>query len=177
MICEKTAKRFCCEDISKIENYDKAIADKTQTWHCHHRLETSKQIKYSALDLIIMNLYYYRPSKELIFLSPKQHCEVHKNRLGTYHTEESKKKMSNSHKGKKFSEEHKRKISESHRSRKEPAHKQTQEARMKIREVQLGMRCWNNGIINKRAKECPGKDFVRGRLRYKNTKPVDAAEE
>ena len=34
------ASKYCCEDISLIENYDKAIEDKTQYWHCHHRLET-----------------------------------------------------------------------------------------------------------------------------------------
>ena len=27
MICEVTVKKYCCEDISKIENYAKAIAD------------------------------------------------------------------------------------------------------------------------------------------------------
>lgn len=29
-----------CTTPNLIENYDKAIADKTQTWICHHRLET-----------------------------------------------------------------------------------------------------------------------------------------
>lgn len=35
MICIYTVKKFCKEDPSMIENYDKAIADKTQTWDCH----------------------------------------------------------------------------------------------------------------------------------------------
>ena len=39
MINEHNAKKFCKEDISKIENYDKAIADTTQVWDCHHRTE------------------------------------------------------------------------------------------------------------------------------------------
>ena len=39
MINEYIAKRFCKEDLTKIENYDKAIADTTHTWHCHHRTE------------------------------------------------------------------------------------------------------------------------------------------
>ena len=34
--CEK----FCCENISLIENYDKAISDEKRLWCCHHRLET-----------------------------------------------------------------------------------------------------------------------------------------
>ena len=29
MINETQAKKYCCEDISNIENYDKAVADKT----------------------------------------------------------------------------------------------------------------------------------------------------
>ena len=28
-----------CRHPELIENYDKAIADKTQTWECHHRME------------------------------------------------------------------------------------------------------------------------------------------
>ena len=30
-------KKFCNEDISLIENYNKAISDSNQTWDCHHR--------------------------------------------------------------------------------------------------------------------------------------------
>lgn len=41
MIC-KGMERYCCEDISKIENYEEAVADTTQMWHCHHRLELVK---------------------------------------------------------------------------------------------------------------------------------------
>ena len=39
MINEYQAKRYCKEDLSKIENYDKAIADTSQIWDCHHRTE------------------------------------------------------------------------------------------------------------------------------------------
>ena len=31
---------FCVEDIINIENYEKAVKDETQTYACHHRLET-----------------------------------------------------------------------------------------------------------------------------------------
>ena len=44
MISENQVKKYCREDISLIENYDKAINDKTQTWDCHHR----KESQYSA---------------------------------------------------------------------------------------------------------------------------------
>lgn len=42
MISEKAVEKICCEDASKIENYDKAVADTTQIWICHHRSETMK---------------------------------------------------------------------------------------------------------------------------------------
>lgn len=36
MINEKNARKYCYQDISLIENYDKAIADTEHMWHCHH---------------------------------------------------------------------------------------------------------------------------------------------
>ena len=38
MINEKQARRYCCEDISLIENYAKAMAS-GELWECHHRIE------------------------------------------------------------------------------------------------------------------------------------------
>ena len=40
MINEKQARKFCKEELSKIKNYDLAIADTTQTWDLHHMTET-----------------------------------------------------------------------------------------------------------------------------------------
>ena len=37
MIDKKRAIKYCRDDISLIENYDKAVSDTTQSWHCHHR--------------------------------------------------------------------------------------------------------------------------------------------
>ena len=48
MISENQVKKYCREDISLIENYDKAINDKTQTWDCHHR----KESQYSVDELV-----------------------------------------------------------------------------------------------------------------------------
>ena len=69
MICEETAKKYCCEDLSLIENYELAINDTTQTWHCHHRRESI----YSAKDLIEIGEYWKRSAAELIFLAPTEH--------------------------------------------------------------------------------------------------------
>ena len=113
MINEKQVKRFCKEDISKIKNYDKAIADTTKTWHCHHMTETwwncSKQ------DLIDNECYYNRKACELIFLTPAEHLRLH--RKGKQHSEESRRKMRESKKGCIFSEEHRRNLSEARKGK------------------------------------------------------------
>lgn len=94
MISKRMAKEFCCEDISKIENYDKAIADQTQTWDVHHRLEIQGQFRNSAKLLIKCGLYYKVPAWQLVFLDPKQHRSIHsagnKHGLGKHHSLETK---------------------------------------------------------------------------------------
>ena len=75
MINECKARKFCKEDISKIKNYDKAIADTTQTWHCHHMTETWWGC--SKKDLIENECYYHRKACELIFLTPAEHRRLH----------------------------------------------------------------------------------------------------
>lgn len=109
----KNVKAYCKDDITKIENYDKAIADKTQVWHCHHRLETHKYKDRNRKEWVrrdedisqemlkAFNLYYDRPAEELIFMTVSDHHSLH-------------------HKNKKFSEEHKRKIGEAQKGK--PGH-------------------------------------------------------
>ena len=75
MINEINAKLYCSEDISLIENYDKAVNDTTQMWECHHRLETD--LGLSKGELIDLRLYTNRPANELIFLSKKEHKALH----------------------------------------------------------------------------------------------------
>lgn len=73
MINEKTARKYCHEDIRKIENYDKAISDPTKTWHLHHRRESI----YTRDGLKEIGEYYNRPACELIFLTPFDHMSLH----------------------------------------------------------------------------------------------------
>ena len=93
MIC-KNVYRFCCEDISLIENYDKAVTD-TETWDCHHRRETDELL--SRKQLRDLNKYYNRPAAELIFLTHSNHQKLHAtvkhNMLGKHHTTDAKNKM------------------------------------------------------------------------------------
>lgn len=79
MICEITVKKYCCEDISLIENYTQAIADDTQTWECHHRGEVLPCGRFNIEDLDKFGLYWKRPAAELIFLTRAEHTSLHKN--------------------------------------------------------------------------------------------------
>ena len=72
----KNCKCFCIEDLSLIENYDKAINDSTQIWDCHHRLEID--LNLSREQMKERGLYYDRPANELIFLTHEDHQRMHK---------------------------------------------------------------------------------------------------
>ena len=78
MICQTTVKKFCKDDISKIENYELAVKDKSM-WHCHHRLELTlnNEKAHSKEDLIRLEMYYNRPYFELIFLKSSDHRKLH----------------------------------------------------------------------------------------------------
>ena len=79
MICKNIKK--ICKDYKQIENYQKAIRDKTRVWHCHHKLEIHEDYLNSKDDLIAMGLYYNRPPEELIFLTPEEHGSLHQNSM------------------------------------------------------------------------------------------------
>ena len=113
MICEYTAKKYCCEDLSLIENYELAINDTTQMWDCHHRGEVLPCGRFSIDDLKKFGLYYKRPAAELIFLTPFEHRQLHKK--GVPKSEATKKAMSEAHMGipkGPMSDAHKRAIGE-----------------------------------------------------------------
>ena len=61
-----------CRHPELIENYDKAIADTTQTWDVHHRLESCFTQKF----LKEMNLYYDVEPEALIFLTRDEHNKI-----------------------------------------------------------------------------------------------------
>ena len=108
MINYKAVIKYCCEDISLIENFEKAAADTTQVWHIHHRKETDENT--TRATLIKNGLYYDRPANELIFLTKAKHNSVHFKDKKL--SEDLKHKMSESGKGKVLSEEHRKHISE-----------------------------------------------------------------
>ena len=175
MIYLKNVKKFCRDDISLIENYDKAIADKTQIWDCHHRRETI----YSAKELIDIGEYYNRPACELIFLTKSEHTRLH--HLGKHHSEGTRKKISESNNGennpmfgKHHSAEARKKMSEVHKGKHRSAETckkiaeankgkhHSDETRQKMSEARKGKHWYNNGMQNVFAYECP-EGFVQGR--------------
>lgn len=175
MINEKQAKIYCKEDISKIKNYDKAITDTTQTWHCHHMTETwwncSKQ------ELIDNECYYNRKACELIFLTPSEHNKLHSK--GKNLSAETRIKISEANKGKKrkpFTEEHRRKLSEAHKGKstwnKGKKNIFSEDTLKKLSEVHKGRRTkgssgmhwYNNGVENILTYTCPD-GYIKGRLK------------
>ena len=113
-----------CRTPELIENYDKAIADTTQIWSCHHRLETHNSdgerrfVEITREELKALDMYYDRPPEELIFLKENEHTTLHNKGKpselkGKALSEEHKIKISEANKGKHLSEEHKSKLSES----------------------------------------------------------------
>ena len=153
MINFECAKIYCNEDISRIENYEKAVNDSTQTWDCHHR----RGITTSKNELLEIGEYFHRPASELIFLTKAEHRSLH-NTL--------KFKGKTSHwKGKHRSEETRIKMSEAQKGNKNRLGKTcSEETKLKISFTKKG-HCWfNNGTITVRAKSCP-EGFVRGRLK------------
>lgn len=108
--------RCLCRNPELIENYDKAISDTSQVWECHHRLETHNSdgerrlVDITQKELIALGMYYDRPPKELIFLSPFEHMNLtHK---GKHRSEEYRAKISETLKGKHASEETRKKMSD-----------------------------------------------------------------
>ena len=127
MINEKRARRYCKEDLSKIKNYDKAIADTTQVWDCHHMTETWWNC--SRKELIENECYYNRKACELIFLTKAEHRRLHNMNM----SEETHRKLSEARKGRTLSEEQRRKISESNKRR-----TYSDDTRRKMSEVRKG---------------------------------------
>lgn len=149
-----TKRRFCCEDISKIENYDLVKKDNFKGWNIHHRLETHtsdgerRLVDISRKELIALDMYYDRPADELIFLTRKEHTRLHNEyRKGKHRPDETRRKISEHHKGKRLSEEAKRKMSESKKGDKNPMHgkHRSEETKRKISEALKGKPSPNKG--------------------------------
>ena len=125
----KTSLKYICKNIENIENYQEAIADTENIWHCHHRLEchdssgNRREVDITRAELEALGLYYNRPAEELIFMKAVDHCQLH--RCGKKFDEEWRGRMSESAKnrqkhpntGKTFSAEWRKNMSEAAKRR------------------------------------------------------------
>lgn len=147
---------YYCDEFENIENYEAAKADDFKGWDVHHRLETHtsdgdrRLIDITKKELIALDMYWYRPAEELIFMTRPEHLGLHykgkpSNVKGKHWelSKETRKKMSDAHKGKpsptkgkKLSEETKQKISEATKGKKrEPF---TEDHKRKLSEAKMG---------------------------------------
>ena len=81
MINLRKVKKYC-KEYTKIENYDLAVSDTTQTWHCHHRdevrtLPSGMVVLRTVEELKENGRYYDCPPNELIFLTKSEHSRLH----------------------------------------------------------------------------------------------------
>ena len=164
-----------CKCYEKIENFEKAKADDFKGWNCHHRLETHtasgerRSVNITKKELIALKMYYSRPPEELIFLTSREHRQLHKKgkhnpMYGKTHSKEVRNRISEANKGKPKpkSEETRRRMSEVHKGK-----QLTEETRRKMSEARKGM-CWfNNGKTNIKARECPD-GFTPGRIKKRS---------
>ena len=138
MISLRHVKKFC-KDYTQIENYEEAVNDKSQTWDCHHILGEI----LTRQQLLDHNFYYDVPPCMLKFVTKAEHSQLHgkvkagkKNSFfGKHHTEESRARISASHKGILHTKETRIKISESHKGK-----TLSEETRRKLSEA--GKRRW-----------------------------------
>lgn len=152
------AATFCTKP-ELIENYDLAIVDKTQTWICHHRLETHNSdgkrrlVALESEELIALGIYYNRPPEELIFLTPAEHRVLH-NSLRDYSkvTEEARQNISKAQKlrASNMTEEERRSVFGSRKGQ-----KQSEEERQKR---SISIRNTINKMSDKERKEKYGRD-------------------
>lgn len=168
MVSVRQAKKVC-KDYSQIENYEKAVADKTQTWHCHHRLELKCPVyKPKAKELIEYGLYYDRPPEELIFLNPQEHICLHQTTNNSFggkkHSEESRKIMSlhggNAFRGKHHTQESIEKNKLAHLGK-----KHDKSFGEEITKRNTGRKWFTNGTNNRFCFECP-EGYREGRSEY-----------
>jgi hypothetical protein len=168
MVSERQAKRLC-SNYSQIENYEKAVSDKTQTWHCHHRLELKCPVyKPKAKELMEYGLYYDRPPEELIFLTPQEHIYLHQitnnSFIGKKHSKESKKIMSlhggNAFRGKHHTPESIEKNRLSHLGK-----KHDKSFGEEISKRNTGRKWFTDGVNNRFCFECP-EGYRKGRSEY-----------
>lgn len=167
-----------CKEPEKIENYAEAIADTKRIWHCHHRKEITDMMPSETLKKL--GLYYNVEPQDLIFLEPNVHHALH----NVNRSAETRKKVSDRLKGRKFTEEQRKKISDVAKTRTGSKNAnygnrgadnplfgthQSYEHRKKIAASRKGKFWFNNGVKMTFCFECP-EGYVKGMLKVNKGK-------
>lgn len=160
---KKTNLKWHTNDLSLVENYDKALKSE-EMYVLHHRLETyfsdgtprPSSGFLSQRELMALDMYYNRPPEELIFMEIKEHSKLH-------HKSRKGKKLKVKHVGKKKLHVYwNNYISECTKlfKTKRKYHKCSEETRKKISEA------------NKGKKHEPMPESLRLKLSNRNSKAV-----
>lgn len=64
---------MCCEDISLIRGYERAVNDTTQMYELHHL----EGVFYTKEEMKRLGKYYHQPAMALIFLTRSEHKRIH----------------------------------------------------------------------------------------------------
>lgn len=148
---------FCFEkDIEKIENYELAKKDNFKDWVIHHRLELEtsdgeKRLPQAYLlsdELIALNMYFYRPPEELIFMKRSEHVKLHNSFV---------------HKGKIVSDKCIETVKKSNTGKETWNKGRKILDTSKMNKASIGVHWYTNGEKCIRAKECPD-GFKLGRV-------------
>ena len=119
-----TMVKQICKDYTKIENYEEAVNDTTQTWHCHHILGEI----LTRQQLLDHDFYYDVPPCMLKFVTGAEHRRLHMK--GKHLLDETRIKISESRKGHTVTDETRKKMSEAMKCKKRKPF--TEEWRRKI---------------------------------------------
>lgn len=103
-------------------------------------------------------------------LSEEHRKKLSESQIGKHRPDETRKKISESLKGRTFSEETCKKMSESLSGEKNPMYgkHRSAETRHKLSQSLKGKTWWNNGVSNKKARECPGEGWQKGILKHRS---------
>lgn len=166
-------RKYCCENIKLVENYQLAKANNFKCWVIHHRLEThtsdgeERLVELTRFELDALGMYYNRPASELIYLTRGQHNTIHKKdkpcvgNIGHKVSEETKRKMSKVDKSymqtDAYKVAHRAGIAKSN-------YKVSDETKKKMSERRQGNHWYNNGTVEILAKACPS-GYKKGRIK------------
>jgi len=166
-------RKYFCENIELIENYQLAKSHNFKGWVIHHRLEThtsdgeKRIVELTRFELDALGMYYNRPASELIYLTRGQHNTIHKKgkpcigNIGHKVSEETKRKMSKVDKSYMQTEAYRAAL---RAGKAKSNYKISDETKKKMSERRRGNHWYNNGVVQVLAKACPS-GYKKGRIK------------